>query len=219
MRRLFYKIKQILSNGLNIIYKKIFHTDSDMEAYSEETNRIKEIGINNLCNIIEDGLHVSEKMYRFLGEKKKGKHNPFFGKTHTEENKKLFAGNAKKLHTGKKRSEEARKHLSEGISKSEKHKAWRKTIKSDEYKKMYSEKSKKLWNDPVWREKNIKSLKGRKSRSKVYTDEYLMNTYKAYLDEKEKTNGRLSYMKYYKNVGISSPQYFHSLAKNLVERL
>lgn len=44
-----------------------------------------------------------------------GENNPFYGKTHSEKNRKLFAENAKNLHTGRKRSKETRKRISESL--------------------------------------------------------------------------------------------------------
>jgi group I intron endonuclease len=41
-----------------------------------------------------------------------GPRNPFFGKHHSEENKRLFAENAQKTHTGAKRSKETKQRMS-----------------------------------------------------------------------------------------------------------
>jgi hypothetical protein len=70
-RHLFYKIKQILNEGYNVIYKQIFFTDDNDEAYKREIERIKEIGIENLCNLIYSSPR-SEESYKEFGEKMMG---------------------------------------------------------------------------------------------------------------------------------------------------
>jgi hypothetical protein len=50
-RKLRNKIKSILNSGKSICYKQIFFTDNDVEAYTKETEKIKELGIENLCNV------------------------------------------------------------------------------------------------------------------------------------------------------------------------
>jgi len=238
----FYKIKQILNDGfIDISYKIILSGVSEDDAFKKEKEMIFSYGKGNLTNITDGGFGGAneiaaktnsilrkgktwEQIYgrdmavalkKKLVERSVGNKNPFFGKTHTEENKRLFSENSKKLHTGKKRSEEAKKNLSNGISNSPKHKEWRLVMKSEKYKKMYSDKSKLLWQDPVFREKNMAGIKNRKPRSKVYTDEFLINTYRGYLEEKEKTKKYLSWAKYYRSLGIKSPVYFHYKAKRL----
>lgn len=72
-RHLFHKIKQILNSGYNdIVYKQIFFTNDDKEAYKKEEERIKEIGIKNLCNILESSSYRSELSYKLFGEKMTG---------------------------------------------------------------------------------------------------------------------------------------------------
>ena len=50
-KKLRNKIISILSNGGKIIYNQIFFTDDNDYAFIKETERIKEIGIENLCNV------------------------------------------------------------------------------------------------------------------------------------------------------------------------
>lgn len=50
-RKLRNKILSIWNKGGTVIHNQIFHTNNDMEAYNKETDRIKEIGIENLCNV------------------------------------------------------------------------------------------------------------------------------------------------------------------------
>ncbi len=49
------KIKKILSLGLKVKYKKIFITENEQKAYDKEIDIIKEIGLENLCNIMVGG--------------------------------------------------------------------------------------------------------------------------------------------------------------------
>ena len=241
---LYYKIKQILENESSVKYNVILENESEEECFRVETETINKYGLENLTNIADGGLggynqsavdinrqirlgktweeiygkEQAEQMKIKWSEMYKGKNNPFFGKHHSDENKKLFSDNAIKTHTGRKRSDETKKNLSLGISNSEKHKAWRDVIKSKNYRLEWSNTSKQLWSDPEWRQKNIDSLKNRTPRSKVYTDDFMIDMYSRYLKEKENNGGKLSFMKYYKSVGIKSPQYFHYLAKQLTER-
>src|ERR1039458_10244029 len=71
-RHLFYRIKQILNEGYDIIYKQIFFTDDNAEAYKKEVERIKEIGIKNLCNLVYSSPR-SEESYKEFGEKMLGR--------------------------------------------------------------------------------------------------------------------------------------------------
>ena len=45
------KILSIWKNGGTIFHKQIFFTDNDIEAYDKEVERIKELGLENLCNL------------------------------------------------------------------------------------------------------------------------------------------------------------------------
>lgn len=49
-KKLRNKIKSILNSGDEIVYKQIFFTDNAIEAYTKESERIQELGLNNLCN-------------------------------------------------------------------------------------------------------------------------------------------------------------------------
>lgn len=49
-KKLRNKIKSILNNGKSVKYNQIFFTDDAMEAYVQESKRIQEIGLENLCN-------------------------------------------------------------------------------------------------------------------------------------------------------------------------
>jgi hypothetical protein len=71
-KHLFHKIRQILNDGYNdIVYKQIFFTDNDEEAYEKETERMKQIGIENLCNLIYP-TYRNEMSYKLFSEKMKG---------------------------------------------------------------------------------------------------------------------------------------------------
>jgi len=71
-KHLFHKIRQILNDGYNdIVYKQIFFTDDDEEAYEKETERMKQIGLENLCNLIYPSYR-NEMSYKLFSEKMKG---------------------------------------------------------------------------------------------------------------------------------------------------
>jgi len=78
-----------------------------------------------------------------------GENNQFYGKTHTEENKKLFAQYAKELHTGRKRSEETKQRIKTGI-KNSKHSE---IMKSSEMSEKISRATKEAMKDPEIRKK------------------------------------------------------------------
>jgi group I intron endonuclease len=101
-----------------------------------------------------DGLEKMRSIER------KGKNNGFYGKTHTEETKKLNAEQARKMHTGSKRSEESKLRISIALKNSKKHKE---AMGSKEVREKISKSVSKVlveqWKDPHYRE-NI--MKGRK---------------------------------------------------------
>ena len=49
-KHLYNKIKQILNDGYEVKYKQIFFTNDNDEAFKKETERINQLGLNNLCN-------------------------------------------------------------------------------------------------------------------------------------------------------------------------
>lgn len=57
-KKLFDKIKEIKDLGLNIVYSKILETDDEGSAYQYENQVINEIGIENLCNVVDDKLLI-----------------------------------------------------------------------------------------------------------------------------------------------------------------
>lgn len=70
--RLRNKIKSIWKRGGIVHHHKIFETDDDELAYAYETNRINEIGLENLCNIALVPF-TSAEVYRMLSERRRGK--------------------------------------------------------------------------------------------------------------------------------------------------
>lgn len=102
-RKLCYKIKKILSEGENILYKKIFETDDEKKALLKEKEIIKKLGLENLCNITEGGIggdtyknnpHLNEILLQIS--------NSLKGRKCTEERKK----NISKGNLGKRRTPE-----------------------------------------------------------------------------------------------------------------
>src|SRR5208283_146164 len=70
-KHLFNKIKQILDSGNTIIYNQLFFTDDNDEAFKKETERIKEIGLNNLCNVFQS-VPTKEEIYKLRAQKMMG---------------------------------------------------------------------------------------------------------------------------------------------------
>jgi hypothetical protein len=89
--------------------------------------------------------YLKKRRSVFLSETQSGENNPFFGKTHSIENKKLFGENAKKLHTGRKRTQQTKDNIRNGLLNSEKHKQ---AVQDPEYRNQISETVSKLWEDP-----------------------------------------------------------------------
>lgn len=70
------KIKSIWRKGGSVIHKQIFSTDNDIEAYNKEVERIKEIGLKNLCNLRVHQM-TPEEAYRKRAVKMLGTHISF----------------------------------------------------------------------------------------------------------------------------------------------
>lgn len=106
------KIKKILSSGHKVKYEKVFITKIEHEAFDREIKLIKEIGLENLCNLTEGGSagtgmtgrNHSNESKRKISENNVG----MLGKRHSEETKKKISESNK----GKKFSEGTRKKLS-----------------------------------------------------------------------------------------------------------
>lgn len=128
-------IRKIQSLGLEVIISFIATGLSKFEAQILEENVIKEIGIDNLSNICKNA-HPPV----LFGEK-----NGFYGKKHTEENKKK-CGDSNRGKNNK---------TSEGLSS-------------------ISSAMKERWKDPELRKKQIESLKSRKGekRSELAKESY-----------------------------------------------
>jgi hypothetical protein len=54
-KHLYNKLIQLITENLQPIYKKIFETYNEGDAYDFERQRISEIGLENLCNVIPGG--------------------------------------------------------------------------------------------------------------------------------------------------------------------
>ncbi len=134
-KHLFYKIKEILTEGLSIKYKKVYDNLEEKEAWLkeiEEEKRLKEIGVK-LCNLVPCGCggdtlsnHPDKvEIFRKIGEKRpkqlseKWKHNISVGltgrKASLETRKKLSISltGEKNPMFGKTFSEEIRKKISD----------------------------------------------------------------------------------------------------------
>jgi group I intron endonuclease len=101
-----------------------------------------------------------EGLEKMRSIERSGKNNSFYGKTHTEENKKLNAEQARKMHTGSKRSEASKLRSSIAMKNSKKHKE---AMNDPKVRKVLSEKAKIIttehWKNPEY-VNNV--MKGRK---------------------------------------------------------
>ena len=146
-KHLYNKINKILNNGNNIIYNIIYTSNDEKLCYSVEEDKIKEIGIENLCNIeisnkgvkhteeTIDKIRIANTGKKHTDETKEKLRIINTGKKHTDESKKLMsiANSGRKSRLGKKLTEEhkkcisvankGKKHTDESIQKmKEKHK-------------------------------------------------------------------------------------------------
>lgn len=69
--RLRNKIKSIWNQGGSVQYTILFETDSEEAAYAYETERINQIGLENLCNIALVPFTKAE-VYKLIAEKRRG---------------------------------------------------------------------------------------------------------------------------------------------------
>lgn len=74
-KKLRNKIKSILNNGGKVIYNRIFFTDDAKEAYMRETERIQELGLQNLCNRFIFPP-TTDEIYKLIAMKKLGYKTP-----------------------------------------------------------------------------------------------------------------------------------------------
>jgi hypothetical protein len=120
-------IRKIQKSGLEVIVKIIYNELTKQQSIQFEEQLIEEIGIDNLTNICKN----ANPPILF------GEQNGFYGKTHTEQNKKK-CGNANKGRNTKTTS---------GI-------------------KSISDSMKSRWEDPIKREQQIQALKSRKGEKR-----------------------------------------------------
>lgn len=115
------KIKKILLLEKKVEYKKVFINENEQDAFNKEIELIKEIGLENLCNLTDGGeglnywlgKHRSEETKRKISEANKGKIAWNKGKKHTDEAKIKMSMS----HIGKKHSEETKKKISKNNAK------------------------------------------------------------------------------------------------------
>ena len=120
-------IRKIQKSGLEVIVKIIYNELTKQQSIQFEEQLIEEIGIDNLTNICKN----ANPPILF------GEQNGFYGKTHTEQNKKK-CGNANKGRNTK---------TTVGI-------------------KSISDSMKSRWEDPIKREQQIQALKSRKGEKR-----------------------------------------------------
>jgi len=120
-------IRKIQKSGLEVIVKIIYNELTKQQSIQFEEQLIEEIGIDNLTNICKN----ANPPILF------GEQNGFYGKTHTEQNKKK-CGNANNGRNTK---------TTVGI-------------------KSISDSMKSRWEDPIKREQQIQALKSRKGEKR-----------------------------------------------------
>jgi len=129
------KIKKILILGLKIKYKKVFITEIEQEAYDKEKQLIKEIGLENLCNLTYGG-----------------EGGGMLGKTISEKQKKQISN----VHKGKILSDETKKKISDAQQGDKNHFYNKKHSKETKNKISNSKKGQIPWNKGISRSEEIK---------------------------------------------------------------
>lgn len=88
---LFNKISKILKNNGGIKYKIIFESDNEQETFEKEISEIKNIGLENLCNLTEGGEGVSGHTWKLSNETKNKISKAHKGKILTTEHKRRLS--------------------------------------------------------------------------------------------------------------------------------
>lgn len=72
-KKLNNRIRELLSENLNIEYKQVYFTNDNDEAYRKETELIRKYGLENLCNLTEVAwpIEPTEETRRKISEAKK----------------------------------------------------------------------------------------------------------------------------------------------------
>lgn len=146
-RHLYNKIKQILSFGKRVEYKKVLITENEQDAFNKEIDLIAEIGLFNLCNLTDGGEGTSGR--RCTAETKRKISEAHKGKKASDITRKKLSD----LRKGKKFSDAHKEKISlalKGRILSEEHKrnisdVNKGKIHSEETKKKMSENNPKYW--------------------------------------------------------------------------
>jgi hypothetical protein len=129
--KLYKKLRELINENYKPVYKKIFESYNELETYKKEEERIKEIGLENLCNITL-GFCLTCKNKKRFGKIpwNKGKNNCYSIRTL---NKMSESHKGKKCSgTGKKAWETRRKNSNHIISNETKQKI-SKSLKGKHY--------------------------------------------------------------------------------------
>ncbi len=110
------KIKKIVATDLKIKYKKVFITEAGWQAFSKEIELIKEIGLENLCNLThggEGGMHSPETK-RKISENNVGNKGRIFTAEHRRKMSESLKGRISPM-KGKKHSKESIRKMSKAM--------------------------------------------------------------------------------------------------------
>jgi len=171
------KIRKIMNLGLDINYEKVFRTNIEAKALEYEIKIIKEIGLDNLCNITPGGKNNSlygedNGMY---GVHRYGKDNPFYGRKHTKQTKQKIrevnTGRKYSIETNKKKGSPGEKNPMYGTHRNGEENPFygRKHTKEAKIKISKSKKGRSL--SEGWRQKIGESVKKSKAKAK-FNPEY-----------------------------------------------
>lgn len=246
------KIRSILESGYeDVEYEKPYEYEESKKAFDKEEKLINEYGLENLVNICPGGFggynpeaaeanskirsgSTWEKIYgKEQAEQKRqkmsaqfeGEGNPFYNKTHTEENKLKFSKQAKKMFEGKSLSEEHKQKISKSNEGTNTLEWYIEKYGEKEGRQKYNERIEKIskkqaenWQDPEYREKQCKKLsKAQKKRwerkgkklTKEQVEEALENSNtvaaaRRYARDNYEEVSRPTFDKYIKEYGLES---------------
>lgn len=125
-------VQETYDNGEQFIFTVLNHAKNEEEASTKEKYYIKQLredNKNKCCNLANGGLRdnsgykqsdYAKEVASKVHSQKNGSKNSFYGKTHTDETKKIIGDKISKLKKGVKFSEEHKLNLAKANSRAKK---------------------------------------------------------------------------------------------------